>query len=117
MGPHDYYITWLIPAVSWSGQTWPVGSLDGQTCCLPPLECSHLLTFSSVLATSIYYTCFSYSATPDTRFVSRIILFMYRKVHNYGEFMKFVENVFNNICIYFIKLKCFTPILEDGLCF
>ena len=31
------------------------------------------LTFSSVLATSIYYTCFSAKCNPDTRFVSRII--------------------------------------------
>ena len=33
--------------------------------------------------------------------------FMYRQVHNYGEFIlwNLVENIFNNICIYFVKLK------------
>lgn len=72
-------ILWLLrcPACTWCQLEWsnlPAGSLDGLNILSVPLECSDLLIFSSVLATSICCICFSERYNPETRYVRNRVI-------------------------------------------
>lgn len=101
-------ILWLLrcPACTWCQLEWsnpPAGSLDGLNMLSAPLECSDLLIFSSVLATSIYYICFSERCNPETRYVQNRVIASFCAVTL--QLYKIKEYVQRLVFVCFIKLN------------